>query len=228
MISGGISVEGTYHKENQDYYYSGEFNNGFVLVVSDGLGSKENSGVGSKALCDSVVSVLNSNDGFEDYSIKEYLIPRIHQEWIDRLRNYDISTCYATLLTCIVMPKKVIAIRLGDGFLGIKIQNKVQVLFDKKEHYFVNQTDCMTAELELKLWDIVEISDGTFEGAIACTDGIGIEPPTVEGYKSFTSEFIQGYKGEERTSIINDIKQWIVNWTGSDDKTLAFLLKKVR
>lgn len=226
MISGGVSVKGAYHRENQDYYYSGVFKRGFVLIVSDGLGSRENSQIGSKMICESIIQVLNNYEEYEDYPIKEYLIPKIHEEWIRRLKSYDISTCYATLLACIVTSNKIIAIRLGDGFLGIKLENKVEVLFDRKEHYFANQTDCMTEELELKLWEVLEITDGVFEGAIACTDGIGIEPSTQEGYKSFTNEFIQGYIGEESTTIIKEIEQWIINWTGSDDKTIAFLLKE--
>lgn len=224
MVSGGISIQGSYHDINQDNYYSGTFKNGYVMVVSDGLGSKRNSQIGSKMVCESVLMVLDSPDSNELINCKEKLIAAIHKKWLSCLKNYNISECYATVLFCIVTAEKIIAARLGDGFLAFATDEQSIVLFDKKEEYFANETDCMEEELNYSLWEFFEIRNESFIGAIACTDGIGICPLDEQGYISFSKEFIEEYSGKELNDITEDIGGWLCGWTGNDDKTIAFLL----
>jgi len=40
VISGGISIVGSYHDVNQDYFLSNSYKDGYIMVVSDGIGSK--------------------------------------------------------------------------------------------------------------------------------------------------------------------------------------------
>ncbi|MFV0364671.1 MAG: protein phosphatase 2C domain-containing protein [Suipraeoptans sp.] len=54
MITGGISCIGSYHNINQDYYICTSSEDGVVLVLSDGMGSKKFSQFGSKAICETV------------------------------------------------------------------------------------------------------------------------------------------------------------------------------
>ncbi len=225
MLSGGVSIQGTYHELNQDNYYSGEFKNGHVLIVSDGLGSKRDSQVGSKMVCESVLSVLDRVDINVLMQSKDLLLTALHEKWLSCLKNYNIYDCYATVLFCIITADKVIAARLGDGFLALLMNEESIVLFDRKEEYFANETDCLTEKLDLKNWEFLEIKNSNFIGAIACTDGVGIDPIGENVYKSFSREFIIEYVGKEPSEISKSIIEWLSVWPGSDDKTIAFLLE---
>ena len=55
MICGGISVIGSYHSINQDWYSTFSDNSVSVIAVSDGGGSKKKSHIGSEKICSVVV-----------------------------------------------------------------------------------------------------------------------------------------------------------------------------
>ena len=57
MLKGGISFKGDYHDINQDCFLAREYKDGYILVVSDGMGSKKMSQYGSKAVCEAVYEV---------------------------------------------------------------------------------------------------------------------------------------------------------------------------
>lgn len=42
MINGGLSIKGSYHDINQDNFLCKPFEYGYIIVVSDGMGSKKN------------------------------------------------------------------------------------------------------------------------------------------------------------------------------------------
>ena len=54
MLKGGVSLKGNYHDINQDFFITKEYDDGYILVVSDGMGSKKMSQLGSKAICEAV------------------------------------------------------------------------------------------------------------------------------------------------------------------------------
>ena len=60
MINGGISIKGSYHDINQDYFICKPYNEGYVLVVSDGMGSKNMSQYGSKVICETIYDIIHN------------------------------------------------------------------------------------------------------------------------------------------------------------------------
>ena len=224
MICGGVSLQGSYHNINQDNFCCNPLKNGYVMAVSDGLGSKSDSQYGSKAICESIISVLNRMDLCELKGKKEELIYSVHGEWKSRLSEMDISQCYATMLFCVVTPEMIIASRLGDGFLAVLCNGKVNVLFDKKDEYFANETDCFYEIFNMDKLEYIEMDNEGFEGAIACTDGIGIVPMDEQGYGNFAVDIIGEYKEKNIDDITANIHSWLEDWPGNDDKTIAFLV----
>lgn len=226
MIYGSVSIKGSYHDNNQDSVYSGICNDCYVLVVSDGLGSKNNSKQGSQAVCDSIKDIVKSLDLTENKINEKIFIKKLHNKWLYKLKDNEINQSYATVLACIITPFEIIAFRLGDGFLSIITSEENLVLYDKKENYFENETDCIYEDLDLDKWEIKKIKNNKLLGAIACSDGIAVVNNCEEDYLSFSKELINSYKFDKKHEIEDDMKNWISNWPGSDDKTIAFIIKE--
>lgn len=228
LLIDGISIAGSYHDHNQDSYSFSKIKNGYIVAVSDGLGSKKNSKIGSSYLCQSIIEVIcNNEDSLLSIDAKE-LVRLIYEKWIKKLENYDITQCYATMLFLLIIENRLIAVRLGDGFISISADELVKVLFDCKENYFANETDCLTEDLNEDKFEVFEMEFSEFNGAILCSDGVGIGNMTEKEISSFTSEFIDGYNTMPQDEVSEDIKMWLANWTGSDDKTLAYIMSERR
>lgn len=224
MVLDGVSIKGSYHEINQDSFGSAYLKQGFVVALSDGLGSKKNSQVGSRALCEAVINVAQQNEETLLKIDASSLVHLVYEAWRERLRGYVLSECCATMLFVIVCENRVIAARLGDGFIGVFLDDYVRVLFDRKDDYFANETDCLTDQFyddKVEIFD-VEISDIT--GGVMCSDGVGIGAQIEQDYSSFTKEFCEGYIDNEKDEISKDINGWLSTWPGVDDKTIAYFL----
>ena len=228
MITGGISIIGSYHDVNQDSYLSKSYKDGYIMVVSDGMGSKSLSHVGSKCICESVYDVV-SNYAFDlDVISFKDIIYACHEEWKKRLSDYDIKQCYATLLVVVIRKNKINAARVGDGFLTIFTDRKITCLYDKKENYFANETDCLKEDFDREKIEIVEIEYLDFKGPLSCTDGVEIGTMQEDDLTNFTREFVDEYSNKEQDQIIAEIESWLKDWPGMDDKTLAFVMEGER
>ena len=228
MISGGISIMGSYHDVNQDSYLCKPYKDGYVMVVSDGMGSKSLSHFGSKCICESVYDVVSNYTFDLDVISFKDIIYACHEEWKKRLSNYEIKQCYATLLVAVIRKNKISAARLGDGFLAVYTDGKVTCLYDKKENYFANETDCLKEKLDREKVEIVEIEYSEFQGAVSCTDGVEIGTMQEEDISNFTREFVDEYSNQDRDEVIAEIETWLKDWPGMDDKTLAFVMEGER
>ena len=225
MISGGISITGSYHDVNQDSFISKPYKDGYIMVVSDGVGSKSLSHLGSKCVCESIYDVVsNYAFDFDVISFKD-IVYACHEEWKKRLSDYDIKQCYATLLVAVIRENQIKAARLGDGFLAIYADEKVSCLYDKKENYFANETDCLKEFLDREKIEIIELEYSKFQGAISCTDGIEIGTMQESDLTNFTKEFIDEYSNKDQEEVLTEIESWLKDWPGIDDKTLAFVME---
>lgn len=225
MILGGISIQGSYHSKNQDSFCAKKVGDACLLTVSDGLGSKGYSEIGSKALCDSAYEIVKeSENALKDWTA-EMFVERVHGRWIEKLAGYEVADCYTTMLILLLLPKRLLAVRLGDGFISFWTDHEIKVLFDTKEDYYANETDCLTEEIFLEKIECMELSYSTFRGAIMCSDGVGIGDMTLSEIAHFTEEFIEEYHKHSETDVIGEINGWLMDWTGGDDKTLVFALE---
>ncbi|MCM1233237.1 MAG: protein phosphatase 2C domain-containing protein [Ruminococcus flavefaciens] len=198
------------------------------MVVSDGMGSKSLSHVGSKCICESVYDVVSNYTFDLDVISFKDIIYACHEEWKKRLSDYEIKQCYATLLVAVIRKNKISAARLGDGFLSVYTDGKVTYLYDKKENYFANETDCLKEEFDKEKVEIVEIEYSEFQGAVSCTDGVEIGTMQEEDISDFTREFVDEYSNQDRDEVIAEIESWLKDWPGMDDKTLAFVMEGER
>jgi len=222
--SWGCSVRGPRHKReslpNQDAWKSKSGSWGNVLVVSDGLGSKTLSHIGSKAACYAVIEAARYFAAHCAAPI-ETIPPLIHSLWRINLGSYDVRECCATCLFAMQISDRVILGRLGDGLIAALGDQETPVFMtDEKEDSFSNITDCLSENFHLKLWELKEISASLYPHIMLCTDGVS-EDLTVEGREIFSREVFKN------GSDLAELRRTLVKWPvpgHSDDKTIACLV----
>jgi hypothetical protein len=225
MIFGGISIMGNYHNINQDFFISKPYKDGHIVVVSDGMGSRSLSHFGSKCICESVYDVISNYDFDLDIVSFKDVIYACHTEWKKRLSDYDIKDCYATLLVVVIRKGQIKAAQLGDGFLSIYADEKVYCLYDKKENYFANETDCLKESFDRDKLQVFELEYSEFKGAVLCTDGVEVGEMQEKDLINFTRDFVTEYIDKKQEDVIAEVEDWLKDWTGIDDKTLAFVME---
>ncbi len=225
MVIGGVTKTGSYHNRNPAAFLCKPYKDGFILVVSDGMGSKSLSHLGSKYLCECMYDVISNYAHSIDIVSFKDVIFACYEEWKRRFTDYDLTQCYATMLVAVIRENNVKAARLGDGFISICADEEIFCLFDRKETYFANETDCVREVLDRGKIEVEEHDFHSFHGVIACTDGIEIGTMQEEELKNFTRDFICEYSHRDSNEIVTEIEQWIVDWPGADDKTLAFVME---
>lgn len=224
MLLDGVSVKGNYHEVNQDSYNFHLLDKGFIVTLSDGLGSKSQSHFGSRTACLSAIEIAEELKGELLEVSPEDFAAKVHERWKEKLGDCDISECYATMLIFMVYTGRAFAIRLGDGFIGIWADGMVKVLFDRKDDYFANETDCLTENLLLEKLEILEFEISELRGGVMCSDGVGIGSMSEKELSGFTEEFVEGYCDMKKDGISEDIRSWLKDWPGADDKTLVYFI----
>lgn len=227
MITGGISCIGSYHEINQDYCICSSVGDGFVLVLSDGVGSKKYSQMGSKFICEIICKEFEHEDKKLRDIHWETFLKKCHLKWVDSLIEFDVNQCYATMLVLIVQNDHLKAARLGDGFLSIMIDKQIHILMDRKAEYFANETDCLTPMFDTEHLEVFEADFDRFAGAIACSDGIEIGTMRSVDITAFTRDFLFEYSKVTAEESASEILGWVSEWPGIDDKTIAYLISEV-
>lgn len=227
MITDGLSCKGSYHEINQDSFICKSIANGYILALSDGMGSKRFSQFGSKAICE----VLEQEFENESAPLNQLewipFLQKCHKKWIETIKEYDVAQCYTTMLVLLIQNNCLKAARLGDGFLSILVDDTDYILMDQKDDYFANETDCLMSEFDEKHLEVLELIFDRFSGAVACSDGIEIGVMREEEIISFTRDFIYEYAKIPADECRKDIEGWVSSWPGLDDKTIAYMIEEV-
>jgi len=226
MKYGAYSEKGSYHKRNQDSFIVKKVKGIYIVGISDGLGSKKYSHIGSQLLCKSLLDIVYKVEDFEKIS-KEKLIELIFQNWLKKIKNlkkYPIEECSATFLFAIILKEKIIVSRVGDGFISIFTDKNSYLLRDNKKDSFSNITMAFSKNFNIDNIEYLEIKNEKFNGLIACTDGIEISPNENNVILRFSKELLEECKNNTKNKLDKETKKWIKEWPSSDDKTLIYLL----
>ncbi len=224
----GVSTQGSYHCINQDSFLVLPYGDGWIAVVSDGMGSKKLSHYGSKQICQSLYNIVsNKHCQLREMRMEDILLGA-HVHWKQSIKEagYRIENCGATVLACIVEGNHMKLARYGDGLISVYLDRKVLSFFDDKSVYYLNETMGLGDNLFIKDIVTLELDFTEFYGAILCTDGIEINPMSESTIEVFTKEIIWECVGETARGFHGKVKSWIEKWIGSDDKTLAYLVNK--
>lgn len=231
-VSFGCSVIGPGHiksgKPNQDSFLLKKYKNGWVAVVSDGVGSKPLSHIGSAAVCRSVCNVMRDYlNSSKSADIKDVL-RLVHSRWLFDISPNLADDCCATVLFAVVTAEKIILGRLGDGMICCRNNHEDTLLLDDKTDSFSNVTKCMRYKFIYDDWYVKEIPVHDFEYVVLTTDGISDDIPS-NMLPSFVKDFVNEYSIEKTGIRTKKVKQMMIDWPvpmHSDDKTIACLVNR--
>jgi len=226
----GASVRGPGHirsgMPNQDSFLIRKFKNGWVAVVSDGVGSRPFSDVGSRAVCKAVASAvslyLNSQN---EVDIKNVL-RLVHARWLFEISPNIADECNATVLFAVITQKKIILATLGDGMICCRHGDETTILTDNKTDSFSNVTTCMKYKFSYDDWNITEIPFENFRYVALATDGIS-DDVIQEKLPAFVDGFVCEYSKISKSVRTKKIKKMLNDWPvpkHSDDKTIACIV----
>lgn len=219
-------------KQNQDSSLCGEFpygeeEKGYFLVVSDGIGSKSHSHLGSHALCLAVKEVLHKAEA--DLSQGEHgaFLRAVHRAWLKKLGSRSGNQCSCTALIAVVTGEQVFLFRLGDGFLAGVWRGETHILMEDKakEGKFLNETEGLQEDFLLGLWECHCFPRTGFRGILACTDGIDVGEGTLFDYDNFSRDFLKNLFPQEQFQ--EDLEKIVAQQENRDDKTMALLLEEI-
>lgn len=229
----GASVIGPFHVKaglpNQDAWMVRRYKWGNVVVVSDGLGSKAHSDVGSKAACLAVFGAARCFQKNPDANIVDVL-RLIHANWLVKIAPYAPSDCSATCLFAIQIKGVITLGRLGDGMIAAigETDESCRLLSDDKQDSFSNYTSSLQEAFEPDQWETATVDSAEYHAVVLCTDGIA-DDLLPEKQRSFARELCAAYANLDWKERKRDLKRWLNEWPvpgHSDDKTIACLFKK--
>lgn len=233
----GDSEIGVLHQRlglpNQDAYSLDLEASPLHIVVSDGLGSKTLSHLGSQAVTRAVKKIADYYiDGLKVNPLK--LINLFHKFWLEELQGFDINQCRCTVIFAIVWKEQTLIAQLGDGECCIvtskQSQSELDISFltQEDEDLFINQTDSLGQKLELDQWHFCIKQTAELEACFLVTDGIA-EDLMPELKTQFYLELLSQYQNLTDDNVVSDIRHWISHWPvlgHSDDRTIVALFRQ--
>lgn len=230
---GYSSVKGSIHSRdntpNQDFYSVNRYKFGTVLVVSDGLGSKKHSDVGSKSVAKAVNRAVRIWNGYDEKDLR-LLLPLIVSIWNMEIYPYEAGDCGATCLFIIITNDGCLySGQLGDGNIYISTGDRLQ-LVSSKEYDFTNLTVCMGSFKGYSDWSLKKIEIGkTPIDIVMMTDGVS-ETIIEEKKEEFVSLLLRRISSLPDLSARNNfIYKILSEWNqvnAGDDRTLICYRRK--
>jgi serine/threonine protein phosphatase PrpC len=227
----GASVIGPGHvatgKPNQDAWAAFHHVWGDCIVVSDGLGSKPFSDLGSEAVCRAVACAIHSCCGKAGIGYA-CLSDRIKNNWLSFITPLESRDCAATCLFAFRINDGVIRVgMLGDGLAAVlKTDGSVELLSDDKLDSFSNITAALSPNVTEKDWRWLSIPEDDCRSVVLCTDGVADDLTDIAG---FVKAFAGAYCDFSMVSATRRARKMMENWPTpkhSDDKTIACLFRE--
>ena len=232
--SWGESVIGSAHARealpNQDAWLARHFAWGDVVAVSDGLGSRRQAHLGSKAACQAVVEAGRCFQSHPSATLDD-MLRFLHAWWIWLTAPESPIDCAATCLFAIRSGGVITLAQLGDGLIVACPRGPGQavILTDDKNNEFANVTTSLGATHHLADWRAARIPEDEYHGIVLCSDGISND--LVAGSASeFANELVNAYRGSPAQIRRPHVRQWLDHWPvpgHSDDKTIACLYSPI-
>ena len=226
----GASVIGPGHvaagKPNQDAWAAFHRAWGDGIVVSDGLGSKPFSDIGSRAACLAVagaVHACHARPGIGYASLSD----QIKNRWLAFIAPLDPGDCAATCSFAFRMNDGAVHLgMLGDGFAAaVQTDGSVASLSDDKTESFSNVTAALSPEMTGEDWRWLSLPENDCEAIVLCTDGVSDDLEDAEG---FIKGFADAHRDLSSTSAARHARETLERWPTpyhTDDKTIAGIFR---
>jgi hypothetical protein len=227
----GASVIGPGHiasgKPNQDAWAPFHHAWGDGIIVSDGLGSKRFSDIGSDAACLAVACAVHACQGKSGIGY-DALSDQIKKNWLSFIAPLDPRDCAATCLFAFRTDNGVVRLgMLGDGLVAaVKPDGVVVSLSADKTEGFSNITDALSSHMTETNWKWLSFPENDCQSIVLCTDGVADDLEDADG---FVKEFSNAHRHLSSVSATRRAREMLENWPApkhSDDKTIACLFRE--
>jgi hypothetical protein len=229
----GASVRGPEHRmdgrPNQDAWLSRVARGTALAVVCDGLGSRSQSQLGSRAACRAVADAVRHWEVVPD-APPELLLRLVHALWNLRVhqtgRENSATTC---LFAAVVRDGRLLLAQLGDGLVILKTGHGTTTLEPPLER-FGNATTGLGIAADVREWRVHV--EPRFEGAAAvllATDGVAddlLPGKRLEFLDFLVARYGPQAGGARARAIAKELREWPTP-RHRDDKTVAVLWKGI-
>lgn len=206
---------------NQDAVLTRRWHKSWLAVVSDGMGSRPHSDIGSQCAVRAVLSAVQSLTF--DVSDKE-LIHLIYKQWLGLLDKTKPNDAVATCLIAWGLASgETRLLQLGDGSI-IYNANKKGVLVERDEGAFGNETTGLGISRKYSDWNCTTIKLENRQHSIALlTDGISDDIVDSNDFLIYTGKKLKnmGHRYGKQW-ISRQLKDWPTP-AHTDDKTIALI-----
>lgn len=224
----GASVRGPGHildrLPNQDAWLGYASERLTYMVVSDGLGSRPLSHIGSRAACRAVAQALGIWATVPG-APTDKLLRLVHLLWALRIHPHSKDQCCATCLFAAVTPSSgLILCKLGDGLIQLLRPDGSQLSLDREEEDFTNETTALGVATSLEPWTTRQepaCPPGTT--VLICTDGVAddLQPRRLAAFSEHVRNKYAGVSQLEAQALLAaELRGWATPGH-TDDKTLA-------
>ncbi len=206
---------------NQDYVITRSLKGQWLLVVCDGMGSRSESQIGSRAAAKAAVKAIKSLDFTCD---DRQIVSEIYRVWLERLAELGIKPADAVTVCLIVWGQSNGEFRyahLGDGAL----LSTIGVLSEENTERFSNETTGLGLSKKISDW---RFGNGNLRdcGCILtlATDGISEDLTDPEAFCKYLKHKLSKMSVRQSRSWL---KHQLTNWPTpghSDDKSIAIVL----
>jgi len=229
LLGTGASVRGPAHAGsgecNQDALGLWGWRHGRLAAVSDGLGSRPLSHIGSRLACRSVRRVLRTDTPWDD---PKAMISEIYRHWLQALPVAP-SQAPCTLLLAACRPDgDTLVAQLGDGLLAYRAGGRFSILTPGRNG-FSNQTEALGISRSWTDWQVARIRlSAPGDALVLMTDGVSddLVPERVEAFLGMLrSECAARSRRRSRAWLRKQLEGWPTP-DHADDKTIAVIFRR--
>jgi len=222
----GASVIGPGHLydgvPNQDSLMMRTYKGGFVSVVCDGMGSRVNSHIGSRAACKAVIETTKRSAFDLESGI---LLARIEQRWLDLINGVNPDSAITTCLFAWGDASGTVrAFQLGDGL--ILLRTGADKDFDSSK--FGNETIGLGCKIDFSDWIVSELIFESGDTMGLMTDGISDD--LIPGRESdFLLAVTEALENKNKRTAKKYLSNQLCNWgtpNHVDDKTITLISRE--
>jgi serine/threonine protein phosphatase PrpC len=229
--SWGLTMKGPKHFReglpNQDAWLARHYLRGDVLVVSDGLGSKPKSHLGSRAACRATAAAARIYFESPATPVQDFLL-LVHSLWLVMIDGDDAENFGATCLFAVRSRGEILLAQLGDGLIGLcKTNGETVLVSEEKKDSFANITSCLGKTHQSEQWRALRFDAEDCEAVALMTDGIS-EDLRAESQTDFVRELYLSHKDLAPGPRSLELRRWLRKWPVPghfDDKTVSCLFK---
>lgn len=222
----GASVAGPAHralrKPNEDQWLGASGAFGSLVVVSDGLGSKERARHGATKAC---IATLRAVRGWHKAGTCSFddLVSRIEPLWLEEIAPFDRLDCAATCLLALAHHDgRTYVAALGDGMAAVRRRGAIERVERPRASDFSNETQSLGSG---GVWAKRCFECAEIDIAVLASDGVSddLRPERLADFVAWLKDEIATLQPVPRwRSLRRELSEWPTP-RHLDDKTIAVL-----